>query len=158
MSSITSLARIGANSFHTVKCDESRMPDGFFYVKNDDAPEWVVELVQSIHEGRWFDDYTYFYIVESLEAIADESDEDQARGRVGDATDQHTPSLRHWLDSSVYRNQYVEDYLESQIRHCIYKGEYNEDITLSNVMSGGQWAERDEVFHQVLSTLQDLAE
>ena len=154
MSSIRSLARIGANSFHAVKCDESRMPDGFFYVKNDDAPEWVVELVKEAHGDMLPDDYKYKFVVGALEAITESDDDaniddidDNARSIVHDNVDIYTSRLFHWVRSHTDRLATANNF-----------GKEFEAETIEAFLSGGQYFEIDEVFQTVLSTLANLAE
>ena len=146
MSSITSLARIGANSFHTVKCDESRMPDGFFYVKNDDAPEWVVELVRDAHDDMFPDDYVYSYIVESLEALAEEDDVQTALDRLNNGVDTVTSRLLHWVSSHSFRMADANTY-------GVDRADFN---SIDETLTGGQYYERGRIFHSVWSALQNL--
>ena len=144
---IQTIAQTGVNSFSIKKCDVSRMPDGYFYIRKDDAPEWVVEIVREAHDnGDMFpDDYKYQFVVDALEALADSDDVDNARSIMHDGVDITTSRLLHWVQSHGYRKAYAADHIQ----------EFNPE-TLDAILMGGQYMERDEVFQIVLSAIENL--
>jgi len=81
---IQTIAQTGVNSFSIKKCDASRMPDGYFYIRKDDA----------------------------LEALADSDDVDNARSIMHDGVDITTSRLLHWVQSHGYRKVYADDHIQ----------------------------------------------
>ena len=144
---IQTIAQTGVNSFLIKKCDASRMPDGYFYIRKDDAPEWVVEIVREAHDnGDMFpDDYKYQFVVDALEALADSDDVDNARSIMHDGVDITTSRLLHWVQSHGYRKAYADDHIQ----------EFSPE-TLDDILMGAQYMERDEVFQIVLSAIEKL--
>ena len=148
---VQTIAQTGVNSFSIKKCDASRMPDGYFYIRKDDAPEWVVEIVREAHDnGDYFtmlpDDYKYQFVVDALEALADSDDVDNARSIMHDGVDITTSRLLHWVQSHGYRKVYADDHIQ----------EFNPE-TLDAILMGAKYMERDEVFQIVLSAIENLS-
>ena len=144
---IQTLAQTGVNSFLIEKCDASRMPDGYFYIRKDDAPEWVREIIKETHDNGDMlpDDYKYQFVVDALEALADSDDVDNARSIMHDGVDITTSRLLHWVQSHGYRKAYADDHIQ----------EFSPE-TLDAILMGGQYMEREEVFQVVLSRIENL--
>jgi len=142
MENIKNLAQIGVNSFHTVKCDKDRQPNEFFYLKNDDAPQWVIDMVKEVHGNMFPDDYKYAYIVDALEALAEAGDVDTARSIIHDSGDIETYRLFHWVQTHTDRLARAND--------------ASGENTIEGFLTAGQYMERDEVFTIVLDTLENL--
>jgi len=146
MKNIKNLAQIGVNSFHTVKCDKDRQPNEFFYLKNDDAPQWVIDMAKEVHGDMLPDDYKYAYIVDALEALAEADDVDNARSIIHDSVDIETYRLFHWVQSHTERLGRANDASDEFVLD-----------TIEGFLTAGQYIERDEVFTIVLDTLENLA-
>lgn len=112
------------------------------YVKKDDTPEWVSDLVYEAHGSLFPDDYVYQYVVESLEALAENDDEDEARETI--EADIYTGKLLEWLASHLSRQGYVDEAVE----------EFGYPGSIVRAIQLGQYAEREEVFESVLSNLE----
>ena len=145
MENIKNLAQIGVNSFYTVKCDKDRQPNEFFYLKNDDAPKWIKDMVREVHGNMFPDDYKYAYIVDALEALAEADDVDTARSIVHENVDIETYRLFHWVQTHTDRLARANDASDEFVLD-----------TIEGFLKAGQYMERDEVFTIVLDTLENL--
>ena len=144
---IKTLAQIGVNSFTQKQCDKSRMPDEYFYIRKDDAPEWVTQLVKDVHGEMFPDDYKYKFVVDALEALADADDIDTAEEIMRDGIELYTYKLMHWVQSHTDRLAMANEH-----------GKEFEADTIEAFLTGGQFNERWDVFSLVLSTLETLVE
>ena len=144
---IKTLAQIGVNSFTQKQCDKSRMPDEYIYIRKDDAPEWVTQLVKEAHGEMFPDDYKYKFVVDALEALADADDIDTAEEIMREGIELYTYKLIHWVQSHTDRLAMANEH-----------GKEFEADTIEAFLTGGQFNERWDVFSLVLSTLETLAE
>ena len=144
---IKTLAQIGVNSFTQKQCDKSRMPDEYFYIRKDDAPEWVTQLVKEVHGEMFPDDYKYKFVVDALEALEDADDIDTAEEIMRERIDIYTYKLMHWVQSHTDRLAMANEH-----------GKEFEADTIEAFLTGGQFNERWDVFSLVLSTLETLVE
>ena len=144
---IKTLAQIGVNSFYTSHCFASRMPDESFYIRKDDAPEWVTQLVKEAHGEMFPDDYKYKFVVDALEALADADDIDTAEEIMREGIELYTYKLIHWVQSHTDRLAMANEH-----------GKEFEADTIEAFLTGGQFNERWDVFSLVLSTLETLVE
>ena len=144
---IKTLAQIGVNSFTQKQCDKSRMPDEYFYIRKDDAPEWVTQLVKEVHGEMFPDDYKYKFVVDALEALADADDIDTAEEIMREGIEIYTYKLMHWVQSHTDRLAMANEH-----------GKEFEADTIEAFLTGGQFNERWDVFSLVLSTLETLVE
>jgi hypothetical protein len=94
------------------------------------------------------DDYRYAFIVEALDAISEWAGGDELDDCLyDDEIDTHT--LTDWLHSRTDRYAYVDGVVE----------EYGQPMDgLINALVAGQLAEREEVYHSVLSSLRQIVE
>ena len=144
---IKTLAQIGVNSFTQKQCDKFRMPDEYFYILKDDAPEWLTQLVKEVHGEMFPDDYKYKFVVDALEALADADDIDTAEEIMREGIELYTYKLIHWVQSHTDRLAMANEH-----------GKEFEADTIEAFLTGGQFNERWDVFSLVLSTLETLAE
>ena len=144
---IKTLAQIGVNSFTQKQCDKSRMPDEYFYILKDDAPEWLTQLVKEVHGEMFPDDYKYKFVVDALEALADADDIDTAEEIMREGIEIYTYKLMHWVQSHTDRLSMANEH-----------GKEFEADTIEAFLTGGQFNERWDVFSLVLSTLETLVE
>ena len=144
---IKTLAQIGVNSFTQKQCDKSRMPDEYFYILKDDAPEWLTQLVKEVHGEMFPDDYKYKFVVDALEALADADDIDTAEEIMREGIEIYTYKLMHWVHSHTDRLAMANEH-----------GKEFEADTIEAFLTGGQFNERWDVFSLVLSTLETLVE
>lgn len=143
---IQQLAEEARNHFETRTRDNGES----FYCAKDDAPEWLEELVQDAHGSMFPDDYRYRFIVEALDAIADNVATDEARDSL--EADIYTGSVLAWLASHLGRTGYVE---EAAAEYGIGNAR---EFRLVETIQNGQLAEIHEVFDSVLSSLESRAE
>ena len=146
---IKTLAQIAVNSFYTKQCDESRMPDGYFYLRHETSPDWVADLIKAVQGEMLPDDYKYKFVVDALEALA-EYDTDDAHMIILEGVDDTTHRLFHWVQSHGYRRGYASEALEIANAN----GKTFDDV--DSIFTDAQTIEVSEVYHLVLSTLENL--
>lgn len=118
-----------------------------FKMLNENAPEWMQDLVQDAHAGSLPDDHSYEFIFEALNAIVDADDEDSARESI--EGDTYNRDLLTWLSSSLNRAAYVDQAVNDQYI------DVSSGFNVFDTMRTGQWIEKLEVFDSVLESLQN---
>lgn len=154
MTTILTLATEAADHLKT-----STRDDGTTYIHFDDtAPEWTKDLAYAAHDsGAYFpalaaaggsDDYRYRFLEYALYAIIDnDGDEETARDQMTEP-DVYTSGLTRWLDSDNQRVDYLTQALE----------EFGSDMDGFRLLALAQYLERGEVFDQVWTFLESMAE
>jgi hypothetical protein len=115
------------------------------YTWKDEAPQELRELIQKAHGNMLPNDYRYNFVVESLEAIAEDR-EDSIEADI------YNRDLLNWLSSHLDRSAYCDQYVEE------YGGIDTKNFNIINVISGGQYLEKLEVYHSVLHSLEEIIE
>ena len=111
-----------------------------------DRPEWVHDMVYAAHNGMLPDDWKYATVVESLRALAEYEDTDQARESI--EADIYTADLLKWLSSSLRRLEYCDEAAREL-------GIESEALMFERIQYGQHW-EQDEMFGYVLSALENM--
>jgi hypothetical protein len=114
-----------------------------FICQSDDAPEWFKTLCQDAHGDFLPDDWRYEFISDSLRALSDFDDQDEAMESATEASI-YTHELLQWLASNLTRPTYCDDAISEL-------GEFKDTVQL---ISAGQYMERSEVFQSVLASLE----
>ena len=133
---------------------------GVFYHFRDDAPDWCGELSQAVHnvggaDMMLPDDFRYAALHSFLSDIADmEGDADAIRDesheRVDAAVDVYNHNLATWLGSHLWRGEYVND--------AIVEFGAPKPFDIWKALQYGQYAELSEIFHAIVSFLDDIAD
>lgn len=118
---------------------------GYWAVK-DRAPEWVGNLVWAAHEeGKILpDDFRYLFIVEALEALAEDPDEPEALLQ----PETYTSQLLKWLEASP---SYREGLVGEAVALYGWDG-------LFEALRTGHLLEKEEVLQIVREFLEDTIE
>jgi hypothetical protein len=116
------------------------------YVRKEPADDELQDLIQDAHDDMLPDDFRYQFIVEALQALADNEDPDDAQLSI--EPDIYHHELTAWLDSNIGRT----DYLTQVQQDC---GPIQDGFEL---LSTAQLFEKYEVFHSVLASLNRIAE
>jgi hypothetical protein len=111
----------------------------------DTAPEWMTTVCRLAHEdGRLLpDDWRYAFIEQAVDALVEHEDTDDALGRL--EPDIYTSDLTAWLHSLNSRVYFLDEAL------AVY-GSFRDGFQL---LAAAQMIEKEEVFQQVVSALQD---
>ena len=142
-SEVRELAEEALGYFETLK---NNPEDMLTYRKKDDAPEWVNNMVYEAHNSGEYlpDDYRFRWLVDTLEAIAETDNEDDATERINEIEPfAYYKDLTHWLDSNILRVHYLDDVVET----------YG---AVKNVLAYAMKIEIEEVGFTVLGYLQNL--
>ena len=121
-----------------------RLPEGVRFVTlAHDRPEWLMELVHKAHGDMLPDDYRYKVIQEALEDILNNDGlvEDNEVHEFADNVDVY---LFAWVSSNLARVAYCDEYMAELP---------SEKQTFCEVLSGGQYLERQEIYQSVLASL-----
>jgi len=124
--------------------------DETIVVKKDGAPAWLEQLVFDAHGDKLPDDWTYSVIDDAIDFIVDAGPDcywDDLAMEFANNVDVYTSELTGWLHSRVDRYGYCDQFAESQ------GWEHVEGTT--QLLSGGQYEERYEVFSSVLRSLEE---
>ena len=109
-------------------------------------PDNLYNLVKKAHKNMLPDDYKYEFIYDSLIALRDNENIEDARKQAIE-TDIYTSYLFNWISSSLLRLNYVNKAIENMGYGRGRKGGIIEQLSL------GQSCEREEVFNDVLNFL-----
>lgn len=116
------------------------------YTWDDQAPEELKDLVREAHGDMLPEDYRFNYIVESLEKIAEDYDEESIEADIYDS------DLSGWFASHSHRigycDQFVEDFGLPEAKN----------FKIINIVAGGQYMEKTEVYRSVLNSLEKIIE
>lgn len=115
-----------------------------FYCSKDNAPEWVADMCHEAHGQMLPDDWRYSFIVESLDALAESEDADDAYSQLD--ADIRNADILDWVGSHGYRIGYVDDAV----------GEYGHGDSVIDDIMRGQLTEKYEVFNSVREFLDEL--
>lgn len=120
----------------------------FFHLK-EDSPDWMQDLCRDAHGRMGPDDFIYQFIFESLDALSNDDDTDDARNSL--EADCYTSDLTSWLSSSNGRMGYVDDAVNDGLVNT-------SNFSLSDALMAGQLQEKNNVFESVLSSLESHLE
>ncbi|HLJ95418.1 MAG TPA: hypothetical protein VKU02_19735 [Gemmataceae bacterium] len=113
-----------------------------------DAPQWMTTVCREAHDDARLlpDDWRYSFIEQAVDALANHDDADDARCSL--EPDIYTADLTAWLHSSNSRVYYLGEAMESY-------GSFRDGFQL---LAAAQILEKEEVFQQVVTALQDQLE
>jgi hypothetical protein len=115
---------------------------------NDSSPDWVSVLVYEAHGNFLPDDWRYSCIRSALEFIHDnDADEDSSHEFADGEVDVYTNERFAWLSSSLRRADYVDQAVEDFGS--------NPEAGIVDQIGLGQYAEAQEVYASVISSLED---
>ncbi len=137
---IQDLARQYADLFVTKERDNR---DKFLCVE-DHSNIPLMELIRNAHDEMMPDDYKYQFIHEALEGIAESDDTDD----IGIEADIYNSDLLKWVSSNLTRASYVDRAI----------AEIDGYDNLWQALSNGQYLERYEILHSVISSLESIIE
>jgi len=116
-----------------------------FWLVKDDRPEELKELIHEAHGDMMPDDHRYEFILESLTALANYEDPDDAIE--GIESDVYTSDLTSWLNSRNDRTYYLTEAIEE---YGVKDG--------FDALSLAQYQEKSEVFWSVKNSLENTVE
>jgi hypothetical protein len=123
--------------------------------QNITIPQELVDLAQTAHDGMMPDDYKYEYIVDSLALISEAEDNDYLYELDSNLEpDVYNRDLLIWLSSNLNRAEYIDAYVQEYCGGSISSS----DFDFYSLIRNGQWLEKQEVFHSVLSSLQSIVD
>ncbi len=143
MKTIQELASEYSNMFETKTRTNG---DKFLCVKDECKDESLTNFIHKIHDDMLPDDYKYQFIVECLDAISENIDFND----IHIEADIYNYELLKWVSSHSIRQGYCDDALEA------YQGA--KDLTLMQIISEGQFIEKNEVLHYTYNFLTDILE
>lgn len=115
---------------------------GKFWVRKDDAPDWLTELCHAAHGDMLPEDWRYAAIVHALDAFAESEDPDDVRPE----PDVYTSDLLRWLASHLDRAGYCDQ--------AAAEGLVDPAGGIIAMISAGQYMELSEVYGSVRSSLE----
>lgn len=115
------------------------------YTWKDGSPQELKDLIREAHGDMMPEDYKYAWVVDSLQIIADDRDEESIEADI------YNRDLLNWLSSHLDRPGYCDQYAEEF-------GVDSNNFSIINVISGGQYMEKMEVYRSVLNSLEEILE
>lgn len=115
-------------------------------IKTDDAPGNVEDMVYTAHGDMLPDDYRYAFIVESLNALEENEDTDEAQQQACEP-DTYYHKLNSWFTSRIGRANYVDE--------AVSEFGLGSDVDTHTRIGWGQYLEKSEVFYTVLTWLEE---
>lgn len=119
--------------------------DRFYKTKADTPPE-VISLIKEAHGDMFPDDHKYEYITDALEFISSCDDPEEPEIE----SDPYYNDLLRWLSSDLNRTEYIDEYVQEFGLPEV--GEFQ----IMNLISLGQWKEKEEVYWSVFKSLQEI--
>jgi hypothetical protein len=118
-----------------------------YWFPGDDRPEWIQDMCRHAHGDMLPDDHKYEFLVEALSALCDhDGDVDDAKDSI--ESDVYYAAVNAWHASCLGRSAYCDEYAEVM----------GQPKTTDELLSGGQWMEKCEVFDLVVQFLSDRVE
>jgi hypothetical protein len=119
-----------------------------YILLHQEAPEWMRDLVYSVHDGMLPDDWRFAFIQEALDDIANGGDDAIECASKNESV--YTSDHISWLGSHISRWAIVDE----------ATAEYDlpANAPLSHRVNVGMHAERIEVYNLVLEALRTLAD
>lgn len=140
---LSEIAAEAATQFQATTRNTACGPEPIVKLK-DSTPPWLSQAIYDAHDGMLPDDWKFSTAQEACEAIAHgggyENMQDTAEQFAEDA-DIYTTDLRRWLTSHPTRPRYCED---------THQGASGEET-----IRAGQALERRELFHAILTAIED---
>lgn len=116
----------------------------FYCVKDDCKDDQLTELIRTAHGDMMPDDYKYQYIHDALEAISEQSNDDNDYSPEPDI---YTRDLLKWVSSNLTRTDYCNQAIEEL--GC---------TSFDSILTFGQILERQEVYQSVYQSLTEIVE
>ena len=116
-----------------------------FWAMKKRYPVWAKEMVQAAHGDMFPDDYKYEFVVDTLDALEEENDPDEPQLE----PDPYNADRIRWLSSHLDRAGYVDEAVEN-FGHS--------DQGVIGDIGYGQLAEKEEVWHSVVASLNERLE
>lgn len=131
---------------------KKRKDDDEYIVLKDGTPQELKDLAYAAHQGMTPDDYKYEFVQAALRIIADKEDEDlnEPHEQIDGDVDVYNSQLLKWVSSNLGRSEYVDEAVKTF-------GGYPEEGLFKALMYG-QYAEREEVYFNVLGSLREIIE
>ena len=117
-----------------------------YWALEEGAPAWLRELVWAAHDdgGMLPDDARYLFVIEALEAIADDPEEPESLLE----PEPYTSNLLQWLAASP---SYRMGLVDAAVRESGWDG-------LFSALQAGQLKEKEEVLYRVRAFLEQRIE
>ena len=119
-----------------------------FYTLTDRHPTWVKEMVYSAHEDMMPNDYKYQYVVDTLDALSEGQDPEEALYEI--EADVYNYDLLRWLESHGERVGFVDE-ATRELGH-------NAELGIIGDIMMGQVQEKQQVWQSVVSSLRERLE
>jgi len=111
-------------------------------VKRDDAPEWVRDVIYSVHGNSFPDDWTYKAIKEATSAIAEDGEDAEIEADV------YTSDLLEWLTNASGAVDYCDE----------ATSEYGAADSIIATIQQGQACAYAAIVNATLAALNDIEE
>lgn len=127
--------------------------NGEEYTYSNSGIEWHGAAIRAAHGGMMPDDTRYKMIVECLESICysitdtttQDFDDIEVSENVNSLVDIYNNELLLWLASALSRSFYCDEAAE--------QGFINEDATMFERISAGQFMEYEEIFYSLIDSI-----
>jgi hypothetical protein len=116
----------------------------YWHIPREERTPELTELCHKAHGDMLPDDWRYSFIVEALALISESANPRDERLEA----DIYTHELTSWLHSRADRHGYCDE----------FRDEFGEPDNTFNLLQGGQYMEKQEVYHSVLSSLESMLE
>lgn len=133
-------AKLMLEQFETKRRDSGES----FKALKDSAPDWMTDVCRDAHGRKLPDDFVFEVIVDSLNALVDYDDTQEANDSL--EADFGNADLLAWVSSNLSRASYVNDAVQEF-------GMSESDFDLFKALQMGQLAEKQEIFGEVLDSL-----
>ncbi len=119
-----------------------------FYTLTERYPTWVMEMVHTAHEDMMPNDYKYQYVVDTLDALSEGQDPDEALYEI--EADVYNYDLLQWVQSHGERVGFVDEATRELGHHA--------ELGMMGDIMMGQVQEKQQVWQSVASALQERLE
>lgn len=135
-------AKLMLEQFETKRRDSGET----FLTLKDSAPDWMTDVCRDAHGRKLPDDFVFEVIFESLHALLDHDDTQEANDSL--EADFGNADLLAWVSSNLGRASYVNDAVREY-------GLDADSFDLFKTLQLGQLAEKQEIFGEMLDSLTD---
>ncbi len=116
-----------------------------FYTLTERYPSWVMEMVHAAHEDMMPNDYKYQYVVDTLDALSEGQDSEEALYEI--EADVYNYDLLKWLQSHGERTGFVDEVTQELGHHA--------ELGIIGDIMMGQVQEKQQVWQSVVSSLRE---